>query len=93
MKSATKHTRDEPGHSERAQEIGAMVSKGHEMLERIRDVRGECGDGARMLPVVRHERKLWFLDERLKQLRNIRNPNDFVNLNDFEIEYFKGKVV
>jgi hypothetical protein len=42
----------------------------------------------KMLPVVRYERKLWFLDERLGQLRNVQNPHDFINLNDFEIEYF-----
>ena len=47
--------------------------------------------GARMLPIVTYERKKWFFDERLRQLRNVRNPHDFIDLNDFEIGYFKGK--
>lgn len=29
--------------------------------------------------------KTYYLDTRLKQLRNIRNPHDFVNLNSFEV--------
>jgi hypothetical protein len=46
----------------------------------------------RMLPIVGHERKRWFLDERLKELRNVKNPHEFVRLNEFEIEHFRKKV-
>jgi len=70
-----------------------MLGNDHAMVGRIREVQRKCGDGVKMLPVVRYERKLWFLDERLKQLRNVQNPHDFINLNDFEIEYFIKEVV
>jgi hypothetical protein len=78
MKTALKQNTDKPDHA---------------MLDLIREVRRKCGDGVKMLPVVRYERKLWFFDERLRQLRNVRNPHDFINLNDFEVEYFIRKVV
>lgn len=29
--------------------------------------------------------KIYFLDERLKQLRNVKNPYDFIDLNNFEV--------
>ena len=48
-------------------------------------------NGVRMLPIVRHERKRWFLDERLMELRNVKNPHEFVRLNEFEIEFFRKK--
>ena len=47
----------------------------------------------RMLPIITYERKKWFFDERLRQLRNVRNPHDFIDLNDFEIEHFRKKAV
>ena len=68
-----------------------MQGKDKAILDRIREARRKCGNGVKMLPVVHYERKLWFLDKRLRQLRNIRNPHDSINLNDFEIEYFKGR--
>jgi len=77
----------------RAQEMSGMVGKNHALLERIREAQAKCGDKVKMLPVVRYERKLWFFDERLRQLRNLWNPHDFINLNEFEVEYFKRKVV
>ena len=70
-----------------------MLGKDHAMLGRIREARRKCGSGVKMLPVVRYERKLWFFDERLRQLRNVQNPHDFINLNDFELEYFIREVV
>ncbi len=70
-----------------------MLGKDNAILDSIKEARKECTNGVKMLPVVRYERKLWFLDERLKQLRNIRNPHDYINLNDFEVEYFKSKAV
>ena len=88
MKSAGKSD-----HSKGTQEVSGMLGKDHEILNCINKVRRKCGDGVKMLPVVRYERELWFLDERLRQLRNVRNPHDFINLNDFEIEYFLKEVV
>jgi hypothetical protein len=91
MNSATKENRLAP--SKGVHETRALISQDHALLERIREVRGKCGDGVKMLPVVRYERKLWFFDEPLRQLRNIRNPHDFIDLNEFEVEFFKRKVV
>ena len=70
-----------------------MPGKRNEMWGRIREAREKCGDWVKMLPVVRYEKRLWFLDERLRQLRNVRNPHDFIDLNDFEVEYFKKEAV
>jgi hypothetical protein len=41
------------------------------------------------LPKVKVGKKMYFFDERLKQLRNVRNPHDFIDLDDFETEYYK----
>ena len=90
MSSEAKENR--PARSKGAQETRALIGQDHTILERIKEVREKCGDGVKMLPVVRYERKLWFFDERLRQLRNIRNPHDFINLNEFEVEFFKRKV-
>jgi hypothetical protein len=62
-------------------------------LMKVREKERDAGPdrGWRMLPIVTHERKKWFFDERLRQIRNMRNPHDFIDLNDFEIEYFKRK--
>ena len=67
--------------------------KTHTMLDRIREVRENLSGGVKMLPVVRYKRKLWFLDERLRQIRNVRNPHDFINLNEVEIDYFKKRML
>ena len=79
--------------SKKSRTDGYMVGKIHTILKRIKEAQKECGDRMRMLPVVKYERRLWFLDERLRQLRNVRNPHDFINLNEFEVEYFKDKVI
>ncbi len=47
--------------------------------------------GFRMLPVVTYERKKFFFDERLRQLRNLENPYAWMDLNEFEMEYFRKK--
>jgi hypothetical protein len=39
----------------------------------------------RELKKVKIGNKLYYLDERLKQLRNVKNPLDFINLNNFEV--------
>lgn len=46
----------------------------------------------RRLPLVRVDGRLCFFDERLGQLRNVRNPHDFFDLNDFEVLYYRNKV-
>lgn len=45
-----------------------------------------------MLPVVNYKGKKWFFDKRLKQIRNIKNPHDFMDLNDFEMKYFEDRI-
>ncbi len=65
----------------------------------MKDVTARCpklkavaGSGWRMLHVVTYERKKWFFDERLRQLRNVENPHDWMDLNEFEMEYFREKM-
>ena len=86
MKTAIEQNAEKPAHSKEGQDMNAM-------LDRIKETRRKCGNGVKMLPVVRYERNLWFFDERLRQLRNVRNPHDFINLDDFELKYFRTKVV
>ncbi len=43
----------------------------------------------RQLPIVEYEGKRWFLDERLRQLRNIDNPHDYRDLDKDELFVFK----
>ena len=88
MNPAMKQNVDKPDHLKGPQKVNVMHGKDRAMLDRINEARRKCSDGVKMLPVVYFERKLWFLDERLKQLRNVQNTHDFINLNDFEIEYF-----
>ena len=44
------------------------------------------------LPVVTYERKKWFFDRRLRQIRNVVNVHDFQDLNDFEVAYFEDLI-
>jgi len=46
----------------------------------------------KMLPIVKENDKEYFLDERLKQLRNVKNPHDFIDLNEFEVAHYKDKI-
>jgi hypothetical protein len=41
------------------------------------------------LPIVAYEGKRWFFDARLHQMRNIANPHEYEDLNDFELAYFE----
>ncbi len=73
-----------------------MAGKGDAMSDRIREVRRkerEAGPdrGWRMLPVVTYARKRWFFDERLRQLRNVSNPHEWIDLNEVEMQYFREK--
>ncbi len=90
MNQPRKYDSDKPAGNP---EVNNMHGKRQTMLDRIREVRENLSDGVKMLPVVRYERKLWFFDERLRQLRNVRNPHDFIDLNEFEIDYFKKRVI
>lgn len=40
------------------------------------------------LPIVAYEGKRWHFDARLRQIRNIENPHEYQDLNDFELAYF-----
>ncbi len=73
-----------------------MLRKGRGLLDRVKEIQREeeaAGPdrGWKMLPIVRYEHKKWFFDERLRQLRNIRNPHEWIDLNEFEMDYFKRK--
>jgi hypothetical protein len=73
-----------------------MLGKDHAIMARVREVRRKEQEarperGWRMLPIVTYERKRWFFDERLRQLRNIKNPHEWIELNEFEMDYFKGR--
>lgn len=46
----------------------------------------------KMLPIIKENGKRYFFDERLRQLRNIKNPHDYIDLNEFEVAYYKDKV-
>ena len=71
-----------------------MPDKRKTTLDRIREVRENLlPNGVKMLPVVRYERKLWFFDERLRQIRNVRNPYDFIDLDEVEMDYFKKRAI
>ena len=49
----------------------------------------EIKESPHMLPIVKYEGANYFFDERLKQIRNIKNPHDYQDLNEFEMEYFQ----
>lgn len=40
------------------------------------------------LPIVKYEDKHWFFDARLRQIRNVEDPHDYQDLDDFEHAYF-----
>ena len=42
------------------------------------------------LKIISLGKKEYFLDERLKQLRNIKNPFDFIDLDDVELFLLKN---
>jgi len=93
MNQPRKHNSDKPAHSKGKREVNDMPDKRKTTLDRIREVRENLPNGVKMLPVVRYERKLWFFDERLRQIRNVRNPYDFIDLDEVEMDYFKKRVI
>jgi len=68
---------------------GTKTYRSESHLNREKEEDAGPDRGWTALPVGTYERKKWFFDERLRQLRNVRNPHDFVDLNDFEVEYFR----
>lgn len=44
------------------------------------------------LPIVTHEGKKWYVDARLRQIRNVQDPHDHKDLDDFEMSYFEKLV-
>lgn len=45
-----------------------------------------------VLPVAAYEGKRWYVDLRLRQIRNIENPHEYQDLNDFELAHFADLV-
>jgi hypothetical protein len=45
------------------------------------------------LSLIKIEHKIYYVDERLKELRNLDNISDKIRLNEFEIEYYKIKSI
>ncbi len=41
------------------------------------------------LPIVAYEGERWYFDARLREIRNIENPHEHQELNDFELVYFE----
>ena len=37
------------------------------------------------LPKIKRGRKTYYFDERLKQLRNVKNPHDFIDLKERQV--------
>ena len=93
MDASVKKSPDKPTSPKGGQAITTKPAKDQAVLDRISETRRKCGDGVKMLPVLRYRQKLWFLDERLRQLRNVGTPHDFINLDEFEVEYFRRKVI
>jgi len=46
----------------------------------VRDMIGR--DDVRQLPIITRNGKKYYIDERLRQLRNINNPHDYIDLED-----------
>jgi len=40
---------------------------------------------ARILPIVVYKGKKFFVDERLRQLRNVLNPHEFIDFLDLDV--------
>lgn len=38
------------------------------------------------LPIYKHEGKTYFFDARLRQLRNVDNPHDYIDLTSDEVD-------
>jgi hypothetical protein len=54
--------------------------------------RTSLGVGCFRLPIVAYQGKKWFFDDRLKEIRNVKNPHEWIDLDEFEVCYFKKRV-
>ena len=43
----------------------------------------------RKLPVVRFRGKRWFFDARLSELRNVKNPHEWIDLDEYMVAWLK----
>ena len=43
------------------------------------------------LPIVTHKPKKWFFDERLRQIRDVKNPHEWIDFDEFEMGYLREK--
>jgi hypothetical protein len=50
------------------------------------------GQGCFRLAIVAYKGTKWFFDDRLKQIRNVKNPHEWIDLDEFEVYYFKKRV-
>jgi len=46
----------------------------------VKDMIGH--NDVRQLPIVTYKGKKYYRDERLRQLRNVNNPHDYINFED-----------
>lgn len=49
--------------------------------------------GVRELDKIVIGKKIYYLDERLRQLREVLAPQNFYNLTDFEVFFYKRKIL
>ena len=60
--------------------IKLAQEKAKEALRQLKNVKPDTGKMPRMLPTVTlDDGKTYFVDERLKQLRNVLNPHDYID--------------
>ena len=59
---------------------GSEVMKMKKQKIRYQPAKPTCGEFGRRLPMITlGNGKTYFIDERLKQLRNIKNPHDYID--------------
>jgi hypothetical protein len=44
------------------------------------------------LPVIKSDNKDWFFDRRLRQLRNVDNPHEYIDLSEVECAVLSAQV-
>ncbi len=60
--------------------IELTQEKAKKALRFLKNTKQDAGKLPRMLPTVTLDNgKTYFVDERLKQLRNVLNPNDYID--------------
>jgi len=56
----------------------------HDIIRELELIDEGSVGSPRRLPVVEYKGKFYFYDERLMQIRNIKNPYDFIELREHE---------